>query len=428
MDTPVSPVWSNWSGSVSAQPQVITEPKTEEELSHAILSAPGPLRLIGAGHSFTPLVATQGTILDLSAFSGLFAYDEQAITATVGAGTRLSRLTELLAGLGQALPNMSDIDRQTLAGALGTATHGSGVELGAYHTLLKTVRFVDGLGEFREYSLETDADMIHATGVTLGIFGALTAATLQNTQAYNLCRRRTVVAIGDLLANFETMMAAHCSAETFIVPFADHALFQTLNLTEASGKFRVTEEDEKGLAILKMLRTWLKRFPRARRKLISNAMAKLSEKEFIGEWMKVYITDRRTKFNEMEYHLPFEEGAKALKEIIDLTEQHFPEIYFPIEVRTVQADAFWLSPFYRRKTCSIAIRHDVGEDPSAFFRAAEAVFCKYDGRPHWGKMHNLTVADIAWLYPRFKDAMEVRREIDPGNRFVSPYIARLLGL
>jgi FAD/FMN-containing dehydrogenase len=130
----------------------------------------------------------------------------------------------------------------------------------------------------------------------------------------------------------------------------------------------------------------------------------------------------------MEYHLPLEEGAKALREIIALLEARFPEVYFPIEVRVVAPDEIWLSPFYRRPSCSIAIHHGASEDPLPFFGAAEPIFRRYGGRPHWGKMHNLTAGDLGALYPRWKEAMAVRRDMDPDNRFVSPYLAQLLGI
>jgi FAD-linked oxidoreductase len=420
--------WCNWSGSVEAQPQGILRPATEEHLRDAILRAPGPLRLMGAGHSFTPLVATSGTVVDLSAFSGVIGYDAAQTTAMIGAGTRLGQLTALLAGLGQALPNMGDIDKQTVAGALGTATHGSGLGLGAYHTQLRAMRLIDGCGVQREFLAGRDQEMIEATGVTLGVFGALCAVTFQNVPTYYLRRKRSVRPLGEVLENFECLMAAHRSTEVFFVPFARHALLQTLDMTDEAGDFHMTSEDEDGLATLKTLRTCLRWLPSLRRLLIGNAMAKLSDEEAVGEWMKIYVTDRQTKFNEMEYHLPFEEGAGALAEIITLIEEKFPEVYFPIEVRSVKADAFWLSPFYGRDTCSIAIHHGAGEDSTAFFRAAEVIFRRRAGRPHWGKMHNLTAPDLAACYPRFRDAMEVRRDLDPDNRFVSPYMARLLGI
>ncbi|WP_337271427.1 D-arabinono-1,4-lactone oxidase [Oryzifoliimicrobium ureilyticus] len=421
-------VWRNWAGTVESKVEQIPRPLTEEQLGNAVLNAPAPLRPVGSGHSFTPLVATTGTILDLSAFSGLIDHNEAECTATIGAGTKLCDLTRMLAGLGQALPNMGDIDQQSVAGALATATHGSGLTLGAYHTQLRAIHFVDGCGKKRVFEASRDQEMINATGVGLGIFGAVTAVTMQNVPSYNLRRKRTMLPITATLDSFESLMSRHRSTEIFIVPFARHALVQMLDKTDNLGDYSATAEDEAGIATLKTLRNYLKSFPTIRRMLISHAMAKLSDEEHVGEWMKIYVTDRQSKFNETEYHLPFEEGALALTEIIKLIETRFRQIYFPIEVRTVKRDDFWLSPFYGRDTCSIAVHHGAGEDYSAFFRAAEAIFRRRGGRPHWGKLHTMTAADLAAVYPRFNDAMEVRREMDPEGRFVSPYLSKLLGI
>ncbi len=420
--------WSNWSGSVKALPNSMAAPETTEELGDIIRTAPGPIRIAGSGHSFTPLVESRGTILDLSAFSGLSSSDPYTLTATVGAGTRLADLTYLLQEIDQGLPNMGDIDKQTLGGALGTATHGTGSKLGAYHTLLRMMKLVDGRGEERVFTMEKNADMIHATGVLLGAFGALTEVEIQNTATYKLHKRRSVMPMGDVLAGFEAFFNEHRSAEFFLIPFSGHALCLTSDMTDAPTSDRPLEDDEEGIATLRLARNLLGWFPWLRRKLIGSALAKLPEDDYVEDWLNVYTTERETRFNEMEYHLPFEEGSKAVAEIIELTEKRFPQVYFPLEVRSVGEDEFWLSPFYKRKTCSIAIHHDAAQDPRSFFTAAEPIFRKYGGRPHWGKMHNLTAKDFAAIYPRWDDAMAVRREIDPENRFISPYLARLLGV
>ncbi len=428
MNQTVNLSWSNWSGSVVARNAAILRPRGLAELADAIRTARGPIRIAGAGHSFTPLVETEGTILDLDRFQGLVSHDPTELQATVGAATRLGDLTKQLHGVGQGLPNMGDIDKQSIGGALGTATHGSGPALGAYHTQLRRIEIVDGRGEVRRYTLENDRETMEATGVTLGAFGALTEVTLQNVATYRLRRRRCVVPIGDILSGFESFMNGHRSAEFYFIPFSGHALLISSDPSTAAVTPRPSEEDEEGLSTLKNLRRWLGWFPPLRRALIGAALARLPEEDYVQDWLHVYASDRRRKFNEMEYHLPFEEGPKALAEIIALTEKRFPEVYFPMEVRSVAADNFWLSPFYRRKTCSIAIHHDATEDPGAFMAAAETIFRRYGGRPHWGKMHNLVAADLAALYPRWKDAMEVRHSFDPDQRFVSPYLARLFGL
>ena len=418
--------WSNWAGNVRASPRRIVRPADEGELGDVIRTAPGPVRMIGSGHSFTPLVASEGTIVDLGGFSGLNAHDTERMTATIGAGTPLGQLTQMLHAVGQGLPNMGDIDRQTIGGALGTATHGSGLGLGAYHTQLLKVRLADGRGQIREFSADAQQEMIQAVGVNLGAFGALTEVTFQNMPSYRLRRRRHALSVIDMLENFDHLMRSHRSAEFFVIPFSSHALHLSYDIAEAPLSAHPPEQDEDGLKTLKMLRNTLKRLPWLRRKLIGSALSKIKPEDFVDVWFGAYVSERRTRFNEMEYHLPFEVGAKALREILSMMERDFPEVYFPLEVRSVMADETWLSPFYRRATCSIAVHHDAAEDPTAFFNAVEPIFRKYDGRPHWGKMHSLTARDFAALYPRFTDAMEVRREIDPDNRFISPYLAKIL--
>jgi FAD-linked oxidoreductase len=420
--------WSNWSGFVQAEPKLIATPADAGELVDLVRTAPRPLRVAGAGHSFTPLVKSEGTIVSLEKIEGLVSHDAASSRARVRAGTRLGALMHLLQGIGQGLPNMGDIDRQAIGGALGTATHGSGPTLGAYHTQLETAQIIDGQGRLREFSRAGDQDMIHATGVALGAFGILTEVTMSNIPTYRLRRRKWVLPIADMLSDIETMMAAHRSAEFYYIPFSGYAQFIASDLSDAPTTERPTEDDEGGLATLRRLRTALRWLPSLRRRLILGAIAKLPSEDYVQDWFNVYVSDRQTKFNEMEYHLPFEEGPKALAEIIELTEKRFPEVYFPMEVRSVAPDEFWLSPFYRRLTCSIAIHHDAANDPLPFMRAAEPIFRKYGGRPHWGKMHSLKAAELKKLYPRWDDAMAVRRDIDPGNRFVSPYMAGLFGI
>ncbi|CAN7684463.1 D-arabinono-1,4-lactone oxidase [Mesorhizobium sp. LjNodule214] len=424
----MSTTWSNWSGLVRAEPKLIASPADTNELAELVRGAPGPLRVVGAGHSFTPLVKSEGTIVSLEKIEGLVSHDAQKHQARVRAGIRLGPLMHLLQGIGQGLPNMGDIDRQAIGGALGTATHGSGPTLGAYHTQLETMQIVDGLGKLREYSKAGDQETIHAIGVALGAFGILTEVTVNNMPTYRLRRRKWVLPIADMLRDFEKMMRTHRSAEFYYIPFSGYAQFIASDLSDAATTLRPTEGDEAGLQTLRRLRTALRWLPSLRRRLILGAIAKLPAEDYVQDWLNVYASDRQTRFNEMEYHLPFEEGPKALAEIIALTETHFPAVYFPMEVRSVAADEFWLSPFYKRPTCSIAIHHDAANDPLPFMRAAEPIFRKYGGRPHWGKMHSLKAADLKKLYPRWDEAMAVRRDIDPQNRFVSPYMAGLFGI
>lgn len=420
--------WSNWSGYLSARPRRYAEPQDLQALCDIVRTAESPVRIAGTGHSFTPLVKNDGAIVSLDRFAGLVSHDPAKLQARVGAGTKIGDLAKLLHEVGQALPNMGDIDKQAFGGALGTATHGSGITLGAYHTQLEAMQIVDGRGTVREFSRDNQSDMIDAMGASLGAFGAVTEVTIRNMANYRLRHRRWTAPIRQVLETFESVMTGHRSAEFYYVPYSGQALLLSSDISEEPVTVRPPTEDDDAVRTLRTLRNTLSWFPWLRRKLIGSAFAKLPPEDYVEEWLKVYASERNMKFNEMEYHLPLEEGAGALAEIIQLIESRFPNVYFPIEVRVVAPDTVWLSPFYKRPTCSIAIHHGAGEDPLPYFTAAEPIFRRRGGRPHWGKMHNLTATELKTLYPRWDDAMAVRRDMDPDNRFVSPYMARLLGI
>lgn len=420
--------WKNWSGYHTSQPQSWQLPADLMQLSSIIQQSPAPIRIKGTGHSFTPLVKSDGTILSLDAFTGVVSHDNEALTVTAGAGIKIGDLATLMHTVGQAFPNMGDIDTQAFAGAIGTGTHGSGITLGAYHTQLEALQLVDGRGEVRDFSKARSADDLLAVVPSLGAFGAVTQFTIRNVPNYRLRRQRRAVPIGDIIDQFHNMMTAHRSAEFFYVPFSGMAFFITSDMSEQSAETRPQDEDMDAVEIMAKMQKYFGRMPLLRRAILKRLAARIPEEDYVGDWLTVYPSARDLRFNEMEYHLPVEEGPTAIAEIIAIVERRFHNVYFPIEVRLVAGDNALLSPFYKRPSVSIAIHHQAGADPMPYFNAIEPIFRRYGGRPHWGKMHSLRAADLRAVYPRFDEAMVVRRDIDPENRFVSPYIASLFGI
>jgi FAD/FMN-containing dehydrogenase len=100
-------------------------------------------------------------------------------------------------------------------------------------------------------------------------------------------------------------------------------------------------------------------------------------------------------------------------------------VFFPIEVRYIKGDDIWLSPFYQRDTCSIAVHRYFEEDFTPYFKTIEPIFRKYQGRPHWGKLNTLGREELRSLYPRWDEFAAVRRELDPQGRFLNPYLREL---
>lgn len=165
------------------------------------------------------------------------------------------------------------------------------------------------------------------------------------------------------------------------------------------------------------------------RSLIVNIGASTVEPETrYGPSHEIFGNVRDIRFNELEYTLPAEVGPKALKEVLDMIKSKGLPIVFPIEARYIPADDIWLSPFYKRDGFAISCHNFHDKEYKKYFAEVEKIFLKYDGRPHWGKLHTLGAKEFAARYERFEDFKKVRKEMDPNNLFVNDHIRHVLGI
>lgn len=421
--------WQNWSGYQHCLPAERLAPGSLDELVALVKTSPGPLRPVGAGHSFTPLVPTDGgTLVSLRNFEGLLAHDATAMTATFGAGTKLGDIGEPLAAVGQALYNMPDIDEQSLAGAIGTGTHGTGQKLGALHAYLTGLTLVTPRGEVLECSREKHPDVFDAARVSLGALGVVTQVTLRNLPSHTLKRRVWLEPLDALLERFDELAAQHHSFEMYLLPHCSQGLAITIDPTTEPLRPRPAEQDNDAVMDMKQLRDWTAWWPGLRRRLMDAATAEFRTEESVDVWYKMFPSSRAVRFNEMEYHLPREALLPTVRKVREVVETQHPEIFFPIEVRVVKGDDAWLSPFGGHESSgSIAVHHYHLEDPLPYFADVEPLYQPLGGRPHWGKMHTLGATELAARYPRWNDFQRVRRELDPEGRMLNPYLKQLFG-
>lgn len=420
--------WKNWSGGQSCTPAMRAAPASEAELADLIRTAPAPIRAVGAGHSFSPLVPTEGTILSLDRLSGVISHDSVTKRTTIRAGTRLGALAGELAERGLALDNMPDINKQTLAGAIATATHGTGAELASLSDFVTGLRLVTASGDTIECSATNNADIFQAARVSLGALGIVTEVTMQARPLYKLKRRTWIEPIEDMLEAAPARWKTHRNFEFYYVPFSGMAIGITNDETDEPETPEPVNEDDEGLMQLKMLQEWLGWSPSTRRWLIQTIMGGIEPEERVDFSHKTLATERNVRFNEMEYHLPREAGPKALAEIIETLESNNVEVFFPIEYRTTAAETSWLSPFYQRESCSIAIHRYHEEDYKPYFDLIEPIFRKYEGRPHWGKLSTLKADDFAALYPKWDDFLKLRAALDPQGKLLNPYLRSVFGV
>jgi FAD-linked oxidoreductase len=419
-------LWSNWAGNQTAYPAARAAPDSEAELAGLMPGAKAPIRPVGSGHSFTALVPTGGTLLSLDRLEGLVRHD--ATSATVRAGTKLSALGPLLAAIGQEMPNLPDINKQTLAGGLATGTHGTGKGFTALHGEVTALRLVLPSGEVAECSRSVRPELFHAARVGLGAFGVLSEITLQNRPLSRVKKVVTLVDTEQMLRDWPALADRHRNAEFLVLPFTGKSALITHDVTEEPVKPRGADQDASTLMDLKRLRDLFEFTPALRRRAAQAAMADIPPEVAIDEGWKLLSNERPVRFKEMEYHLPLDQQVDALREIIARIERDVPSVFFPIEARIIAPDDAWLSPFYGRESGSIAVHAWYKEDHQWMFGSVEPVLREAGGRPHWGKLHSLGAVEFKGLYPMFGEAQAVRRSVDLQGRMVNPFMQRIFGV
>ena len=419
--------WRNWSGSQQCLPAARVAPASVAELQELLAGGSGVVRAVGAGHSFTPLVPTDGTILSLSRLNGMVSHDPVTLQATLWAGSRLGDIGAPLEQAGQALVNMPDIDEQTIAGCLATATHGTGANIGCMSTFIEGLQLMDARGQLVDCDRSQNSDLFEAARVSLGALGIITQVRLQNVAPYRLRRETVWREFDEILAIADSEADRHRNFEFYYVPFSGMGFTDSHDITTEAVSTTEKLDGNEGVRDLQLARDWLERTPRLRQLVLGTYMKTLGDEVTVENSWKNYASERNVRFNEMEYHLPREHGLAALREVRTALETQHPEVFFPIEVRFVKADDIWLSPFYRRDCCSIAVHRFFEDDYRPYFSTIEPIFRKYHGRPHWGKLNTLQAVDFRKLYPRWDDFVAVRAQMDPEGRFLNPYLAGLFG-
>jgi FAD/FMN-containing dehydrogenase len=131
------------------------------------------------------------------------------------------------------------------------------------------------------------------------------------------------------------------------------------------------------------------------------------------------------RFQEMEYNIPAEHLQAVIREMQECIALHRFKVHFPIECRFVHADDIWLSPAYERESCYVAVPMYRGMEYKEYFRHIEEIFRRYQGRPHWGKIHMQTAESLSQLYPRWNDFQGIRDSLDPHGVFLNSYLREL---
>jgi L-gulonolactone oxidase len=217
-----SPQWTNWAGNQRAVAQRVAEAGSAEqvaELVGRVRESGGTLKAVGSGHSFTGAARTDG--VRLTPASGRYTVDREAKRVTVPAGMPLHELNRVLAAVDLALPNLGDIDRQTIAGAISTGTHGTGSKLGGLATFVAGLTLVTGAGEVLHASPTENADVFEAARLGVGAVGVLTELELSCVDSFPLRADERPMPLDTVLSTVDELAAANDHFEFYWFPYTE---------------------------------------------------------------------------------------------------------------------------------------------------------------------------------------------------------------
>jgi FAD-linked oxidoreductase len=426
--------WKNWAGNERARPLTFSSPQTEEEVVRLVQRARAAnerVKVVGSGHSFTPAAVSDGHMISIGALRGIRSIDRTAKTVVVGAGTTLNELNTLLHSEGLAMANLGDIAYQTVAGAISTSTHGTGVHLPGLAAQVVGLRIVDGEGNVVVANEHQNPHLLDVARVSVGALGVITECTIKVVDAFRLHAHEMPMKLDDALTNVDELKSTNDHFEFFWIPHTRWALTKRNN--------RTTEP----LQPLPKVKGWIEktfmenyafgalcRVGRMKPSLIpklATALPSSGSRTYVNDSYKIFASPRLVRFYEMEHSLPAEHLPDAMRDIRSMVERKGYMLNFPVEVRFTASDDVPLSTSFGRDSAYIAVHVYKGMEYEPYFRDVEDILRGYDARPHWGKIHHREANELATLYPRFNDFLAVRDELDPNRTFANRYTDRVFG-
>jgi alditol oxidase len=416
---------TNWAGNVTFSAREFHRPDSVDELRQLVTGSSN-LRILGTGHSFSRVADTTGDLVSLAGLPSTIDIDSAGSSVRVSGAVRFGELGRALHPAGFALVNTASLPHISVAGAVSTGTHGSGMGIGNLSTTVSAIELLTGDGEVVSLSRETDGDTFNGMVLALGALGVIISLTLDIVPTFHV--RQDVyddLSDEDLLINFDQVMGSGYSVSAFSTwrrPRTHH-IWQK----------RVTEAGDTTLADPALLSAALATAPRhpLEGMPVENVTEQLGQPGPWNERLPHFRLDFVPSSGEelqTEYFVPFAQAADALRALDDIHDEIAQALQVS-ELRTIAGDDLWLSPSYHRD--SVALHFTWVPNEAAVVpvvTAMEQRLTPFGVRPHWGKVFTVPAADIDGQYERLPDFRALARQYDPAGKFRNQMVQDVLSL
>ncbi|GIF40918.1 D-arabinono-1,4-lactone oxidase [Actinoplanes xinjiangensis] len=407
---------TNWAGNIEFGARRLHRPRTLDELRE-VVTGTSRLRVLGSGHSFNRLADTDGDLISLADLPRAVEIAADRATVRIDGGIRYGELAARLAAEGLAVHNMASLPHISVAGAVATATHGSGVRNGNLATAVSGLEILRADGEVTV--LDRSGPDLAGAVVGLGALGVVTALTLDVVPAFEL--RQYVyedLPEASLHEHLDEILSAGYSVSLFTRwsgPGIDQVWLKRAE--PMTGDFFGARPADgprhpvPGMPTVNCTEQggtpgpWHTRLPHFRMEFTPS-----SGEELQSEW-----------------HLPRSAALAAIGAVSGLRDR-VAAVLQVCEVRTIAADDLWLSPHYEQD--SLALHFTWIADTEAVLPVVadlEKALAPLGARPHWGKVFTTAPSDLRAAYPRFADFAALTARFDPAGVFRNPWLDALLG-
>ena len=412
----------NWAGNLEYSTGNVHYPKTVAEVQEVVKKCKS-LKALGSRHSFNKIADSTGNQVSLQELNKLISIDTASNTVTVESGMKYGELAPLLHDKGYALHNLASLPHISIAGAVATATHGSGVKNGNLTTGISAFEFVNAAGDLITLSKQRDGEQFNGAVVALGAIGIVTKLTLDLQPTFNM--KQVVyrnLPMKELENNFNTIMSGGYSVSLFTD-------WKNKNIGEVWVKSRVENGDTSAAAELFGAKLATQNLHPIETESAENCTEQMGVP---GPWyermphFKMGFKPSAGKELQGEYFVPIEHAYDAMMAMEKLNEKITPRLFIS-EIRSIAADDFWMSPCYK-KTC-VALHTTWKQETDAVMSLIpliEEQLAPFNAKPHWAKLFAIAPPVLQSRYEKLNDFKELIKQYDPNGKFRNDFLSKNL--